>query len=177
MTGALVPQKEIEPRIGDKVPTDWATVDRILEKVASGLTTVEAVRDEGINRTTFYRWILKDPEVAEQYHLARILGADVMADEIKLIADNTELDLVVDPLTGEVYYVRQSVERAKVRIAARQWLMSKISPKRYGQRLELEHSGETGVGKTEYQVITGITHGPNSRRGDGQVIGVEEMLE
>lgn len=70
-------------------------------------------------------WALKDLEgFAAQYARAREQQAETYAEEIVEIAD-TEKDAAI----------------ARNRIDARKWTASKLRPKLYGDRVEVEHSG------------------------------------
>ena len=39
----------------------------------------------------------------------------------------------------------EHVQRSKLRVDARKWLLSKIAPKQYGEKQAVEHSGAIGV--------------------------------
>ena len=73
---------------------------------------------------TVYNWINSDPDFLAQYERAKEDSSDAMADDIMHIADTEP-----DP------------HRAKVRIDARKWIASKLKPKKYGERLDVKHSG------------------------------------
>lgn len=76
-------------------------------------------------KSTVTGWALQDVEgFAAQYARAREAQAEHYAEEIITIADTEE-----------------DANRARVRIDARKWTASKLLPKRYGDRVELEHSG------------------------------------
>jgi hypothetical protein len=57
---------------------------------------------------------------------AREWGADALADQVLLIAEN----------------LHGNVARDRVRIAARMWLASKLGPKRYGDKISAAVSFE-----------------------------------
>jgi hypothetical protein len=68
---------------------------------------------------------------------------DAMADELIEIADNSGLDVLgVNPKTGQPIVDGEAIARARLRFDARRWLMSKLAPKKYGDKVELEHTGE-----------------------------------
>lgn len=78
--------------------------------------------------STFYI-MLKDEEKSKIYARACEDRADQMADEILEIADNgSNKDNVI-------------VQRDRLRIDSRKWLLAKLQPKKYGDRLDVEHSG------------------------------------
>ena len=70
---------------------------------------------------TVYNWIRNEDGFLEQYQRAREDQADHYADQIIEIADSTE-----DPA------------KARVQIDARKWVSSKLKPKSYGDKLEVE---------------------------------------
>ena len=67
---------------------------------------------------------------------ARDIGLERMAEETVEIADDSGLDVVMTEdgprADGEV------VQRAKLRVDTRKWLLSKLAPKRYGDRLQVD---------------------------------------
>lgn len=85
-----------------------------------------------------YNWIDKDEEFARRIARAREDGHDVIADECKELADTKPADQV------EVAWRRLQVE-------TRLKLLAKWNPKKYGDRVGLDHAG--GVNLT---VITGV---------------------
>lgn len=72
--------------------------------------------------STVYAWLVQYPEFSAQYAHAREVQADALADEILEIADSE-----TDP------------NRARVMIDARKWLAGKLRPKKYGDRVALDH--------------------------------------
>ena len=59
-----------------------------------------------------------------------------MADEILDIADSSEGDLYVDD-NGDTKIDGNTVQRARIQIDARKWLMSKMAPKKYGDKIQV----------------------------------------
>ncbi|WP_428562480.1 MAG: hypothetical protein ACP59X_21495 [Solidesulfovibrio sp. DCME] len=97
--------------------------DTLCQELMAGksLRTICAV--EGMpSASTVYAWLRQYQEFAAQYARAREVQADVLADEILEIADSD-----LDP------------NRARVMIDARKWLAGKLRPKKYGDRVELDH--------------------------------------
>lgn len=69
-------------------------------------------------------WLSEDRAFSAQYARAREDQADFYADEIIEIADSTS-----DP------------NKARVQIDARKWKASKLQPKKYGDKIDVNHSG------------------------------------
>lgn len=99
--------------------------------------------DENPSKTTVLRWLRNSAAFRAQYADARARGMDAMADELIEIADNSGLDVLgVNPKTGQPIVDGEAIARARLRFDARRWLMSKLAPKKYGDKVELEHTGE-----------------------------------
>jgi hypothetical protein len=78
------------------------------------------------------------------YDCARELQAQTFADELIDIADDGMNDWVRrENERGGVSYVlnKEHIARSRLRLEARQWVISKILPKKYGDKLQLKHSG------------------------------------
>lgn len=74
-------------------------------------------------------WATEDRNgFSAQYTRAREAQMDALAEDILEIADDEEAD----------------VNRARLRVDTRKWLMSKIAPKRFGDRKAHEVSGPNG---------------------------------
>lgn len=100
--------------------------ERICVRLASG-ESLRAICESADMpaESTVRLWAVNDHEgFAAQYARARDAQAERYAEEIVEIAD-TEKDASI----------------ARNRIDARKWTASKLLPKRYGERVELEHSG------------------------------------
>jgi hypothetical protein len=63
---------------------------------------------------------------------------DALADEIIEMADNA---------------TNEDVQAVRLRVDARKWIMSKIAPKKYGDRLDLTHAAPDG-GPMKVEFIT-----------------------
>ncbi len=102
----------------------------ICERIAEGLSLRKiCVADDMPDRTTVNRWLAADPEFAAKYARAREEQGDLM--------DDRQLDVVQKLESGEM-----DPHTAKVIVGVLQWRASKLVPKRYGDRLALDHAGE-----------------------------------
>ncbi len=86
------------------------------------------------------KWARLDADFGSQYAHAREAGMDAMADEILAIADETSLDTKTTA-DGKTVVDQEAINRSRLRVDARKWIMSKIAPKTYGDKLDLNHSG------------------------------------
>jgi len=72
------------------------------------------------DKSTVFRWLAKHDAFRDQYARAQEDRAAAMAEDILEIADD---EAIAD------------VQRAKLRVDTRKWLMSKMSPKKYGDKV------------------------------------------
>lgn len=128
----------------DGKPIPDAVLDIVLSEIASGKSMVRVCEQEGMpNRTALLRRIAGDPDLQARYAFAMEVRADVYAEQTIDIADDGVNDTYVDG-DGNKRTDTDVVARSKLRIAARQWYASKIAPKRYGDKLQQEHTGANG---------------------------------
>ncbi len=89
-------------------------------------------------KASVFRW-LANPEnqsFRDQYARAREVQAETMAEELLEIADDARNDWM-EAHAGEDAGWRangENVQRSRLRVDARKWLMSKMAPKKYSER-------------------------------------------
>ena len=127
------------------------TAEVICSQLAHGMSLREICRADGMpDKTTVLRWLSSFPEFRTQYEISRQLQAEHMADEILEIADDGSNDWMERQNSdGTTYEVMNSehVQRSRLRIDSRKWLLSKMLPKKYGDKLDLsaELTGKNGT--------------------------------
>lgn len=102
------------------------------------------IADEMPSASTVCRWLAQFPEFREQYAHAREAQADTLVDEMLDIADDGTNDWMEKKnAEGDVIgveYNGDAVQRSRLRIDARKWMSSKLAPKKYGDKLELNNN-------------------------------------
>jgi hypothetical protein len=123
-------------------PSDYtpAIADEICTRLANG-ESLRAIcnsdRDDFMPAAgTVLRWVSQNEEFREQYVRAREIQAETHADDIVAIADGTSLG-------GEEKV--SLTARDRLRVDARKWVASKLLPKKYGDKIDVEHSGSVTV--------------------------------
>jgi hypothetical protein len=101
-------------------------------------------------RKTINNWLLK-PEYEEflrQYEVAETLRADTLFDEMFEIANDSTNDYV-EKVTknGDIVRVvnRANIQRARLKIDVMKWTLSKMLPKKYGDRIQQDHTVNTHI--------------------------------
>lgn len=128
---------------------------QICDHIASGLPLRAIAALPGMPAlSTMMVWLDgRHAEFTEQYARAREAQADKMAEEILSIADE-ECTMVRADKHGskdddgsgntEVLFDATAVARNRLRVDARKWLASRMAPKKYGDKIQAEHSGPNG---------------------------------
>ncbi len=113
----------------------------ILARLEKGESLLSICKTHGFpHESTVRNWARTDEEFFTKYACARDLGLDAMADEVQAIASGA-LD-------------KDDVPRARLEFDAKRWYLSKLAPKRYGDRIEQRISDPEG--NALKIVVTGI---------------------
>lgn len=115
---------------------------KICERLAEGYTLRAVCEVPGMPpESTIRRWAIDlDNPFSAQYAHARELGYQRMADDLVDIADGKSVDwLGRDPEDGSesVDPPKDAVQRDRLRVDTRKWLLSKALPKIYGDKVEV----------------------------------------
>lgn len=128
-------------------PSDFTQemADLICERIADG----ESLRsicsgDDMPAKGTVFRWLAADAVFQDQYARAREAQADSLFDDILTIADTPVIgekrkvkeDGAVEISTGDM------IEHRRLQVDARKWMAGKLRPKKYGEKLDLNVSGQ-----------------------------------
>jgi hypothetical protein len=129
--------------------------NEICRRLATGESLRAICRSEGMpNRDTVNEWVANDIKgFSVQYARARDKGLDMMADETLAIADDGENDWMAsnDPDNPGYKFNGEHYQRSRLRVDTRKWYLSKLAPKRYGEKLTAEFTGKDG------EPLAGIT--------------------
>lgn len=94
---------------------------------------------------TIFNWFRIYPDFLQQYTRAKQESADAMADEILDIADDGSNDwmAITRKDESEAWQLNgEHVQRSRLRIDTRKFLMAKMKPKVYGEKLDITSDGE-----------------------------------
>jgi hypothetical protein len=111
-------------------------------EIEKGRALRNILKDENMPSTsTFYQWLESNTDKAKQYARATEVRADIIFDDILTIADENTNDTFVNDNGIEIVN-NDVIQRSRLRIDARKWVLSKLNPKKYGDKIQQEHSGE-----------------------------------
>ena len=141
-------------------PSDYTPdlADEICARIAEGESVRRICSDDSMPcAKTVFTWLRVHPEFLQQYARAKQESADAFAEDILDIADDGSNDWMERfdkdekcigwQLNGE------HVQRSRLRVDTRKWLASKLKPKKYGDRLEID--GEITRRDVSSQPLTG----------------------
>lgn len=142
--------------------------DEICERMANGKGLREICQDpEMPNRSTFLRWVENDTGRQRKYQHAREALMDWYAEDIVTIAWDTSHDTIHDA-KGNPKCNHEWVNRSRLKVDTLKFLMAKLHPKKYGDKLP-EAEGERdlkiswqqqgqldGPQRIERVIITGV---------------------
>jgi hypothetical protein len=97
-----------------------AFADEVCTRLADGASLREVWRGHGLPESTFRQWIRDDRDgLAARYQAARVLQVEAWSDQILELADRDDLE----------------PNDKRVPVDTMKWLMSRIVPKKWGDRL------------------------------------------
>ena len=119
----------------------------ICERLAAGESLRAICRDDGMpDRSTVAKWVIDDVEgFSSQYTRARDVGLDVLAEEALEISDTPVLGEETED-DGEKVKVKRGdmLGHRRLQVDTRKWYLSKLAPKKYGERTAMELTGADG---------------------------------
>lgn len=103
----------------------------VLAGMRGGQSAFKACQSAGVPQSTFGRWVDEDAALAVEYARARDDLIERMANEVLELSDS---DVGLQP-DGKKDWA--AVQKHKLQVDTRKWLLSKLAPKKYGDKLEL----------------------------------------
>jgi hypothetical protein len=144
---------------------------RICEEIAEGKSLREICRaDDMPSRDTVYAWKVANQAFSDRYARAVEDRAEKLEKEILAIADDDEGDYGFkedkdgDGEGGKPFILPDNIQRAKLRVDARKWIASKLFPKKYGDKVQAEHTGAEG-GPIAFAVTVNYVKPPHGTDG------------
>lgn len=115
----------------------------IYDIAENGMSLFSALKNR-LSSATFYDFLDKSEDRLKRYARATELRTERMAEETLNIADAIDNDILVLPDGREVVN-NNVINRDRLRVDTRKWLMAKMYPKKYGDKISTEHSGEVKI--------------------------------
>jgi hypothetical protein len=128
-------------------PEIWSQelADAVCFKIAHGYSLRTVCKDEDLpGMTTIFKWLREREDFAKQYARATEERTEALAEDILDIADDGSNDFMTIQKGDMTYEVenKEVTNRSRLRVDTRKWLMSKMKPKKYGEKLDLTSDGK-----------------------------------
>jgi hypothetical protein len=105
-------------------------IDIICDRITEGESLRSILKDnKPFSKSTFLDIVAANSDIADQYARAMADRQDVLFEEIITIADSQENDI-------------NAIQRNRLQIDARKWVLGKMNPKKYGDKIDMTSGGE-----------------------------------
>ena len=131
------------------------TLAHIFEELANGelLTTILKNGKDMPSAGGFYTRVLSDKELTKRYYAAKEIQVEVHVDHLTVIA--------LEELSPGDH--AQEMQRRALGVNTLKWRASKLKPKSYGDKLDLNHGGQDDnpITKIEHVIIDHVSDVPD----------------
>ena len=136
-------KKPTRKGVGSPYPPE--VIDEFLARLVEGGSIGSVCRDpEMPSAQAVAYWLQHNPAFREKYEAARVVQADILFDNLLDIADDSAEDWTTNE-DGEKRLNGEAVARSRLRIDARKWILSKLIPKKYGDKIEVNHTHKVSL--------------------------------
>ena len=116
--------------------------NEIIKQISEGKSLRAVLRQSDMpDSKTFYKWIDDEKDKSLQYVRACNERSDGIFDDLLTIADATEDDIIMSE-DGKLVTNHNVIQRDRLRVDARKWALSKMNPKKYGDKVDVTSGGE-----------------------------------
>lgn len=134
---------DVKPK-RDPFFTNPGSIDEFCDYVAAGGHMAGFCRERGLKYNAVDYWICGSNSRMEMYARAKELRADVLADEIVSISDESTVETRYEGENVRLVLDATAVARNRLRVDARKWVASKLRPRIYGDKTTQEIVGDRG---------------------------------
>lgn len=138
--------------------------DEICERLTGGESLRSICRDDTMPpQSVVFQWLSKNESFAVQYARARQFWAETEFERMMEISDTVQIgEKVKVNSNGETETVTGDMtEHRKLQIDTRKWALARMSPKRYGDKLQ--HANQDGDGPPEFIVRSVLDANPSTK--------------
>jgi hypothetical protein len=114
---------------------------KVVSSTSYGIRKICRLNPDFPDPDTIRVWRLEKDGFSASYNKAKQAQADILAEDCLDIADDDSGDLRMTK-DGDEVFNGEFAARSRLRVDTRKWLASKLIPKVYGDRLELEKKEE-----------------------------------
>lgn len=130
-------------------PSDYnlKTAEKLCEYIANGKSLKKACEQKEMpSPATVFKWMRENPEFLKLYEKSTTERTEALAEELLDIVDDGRNDYMEDQyMKGKTpgYQLNgENIQRSRLRADTRKWLMAKMKPKKYGEKLDIKSESE-----------------------------------
>lgn len=123
--------------------TNEEKFEKICQEVEVGVPVRTLFTKYGISPNTFYTMAETNESLKLRYNRAKNINSELIFEDILEIADNTNADVKIIETKGgrqKAVIDGEAVQRSRLKIDARKWILSKMNPKKYGDKIDIDHT-------------------------------------
>lgn len=118
------------PKMGRPTVFSEELISEFLYRIAKGRSVKSVCDDKDMpHRSTIYEWLAQNADFSDRYARASEQRADQYFDEMLDIADKA---------------LPEEVQKAKLQIDTRKWVLARMNPKKYGDKKD-NHSADKAI--------------------------------
>jgi terminase small subunit-like protein len=121
-------------------PYNAQIADEICEAIAThpwGLERICKKFPHFPDKSTIWLWKLRNQSFSDKYYKAKLAQAELHVEECFDISDDVSNDRKINHEGNEVTN-NEAVNRSRLKVDTRKWVASKLLPKQYGDKQQLE---------------------------------------
>lgn len=125
--------------------------DKICQRIAEGYSMRTVCKPDDMPAiSSVFKWLREKEGFSEQYARATEERTEAMSEDILDIADDGSNDLMTIQKGDKSYEIenKEVTNRSRLRVDTRKWLMSKMKPKKYGDKVDVTSDGKAIKGNT-----------------------------
>jgi hypothetical protein len=140
--------------------------DLLLEAIAGGMSNTKACRSLGIESSTFYLTLGREPDFMERYQAAKAGAVDAVVDEAEEAAERAQ--------TAET---GAQVAGIKVFTDFKKWQAARLAPQRWGEKASVHITGQIATDDQEMAKRVAFLEALGGSQGDEDETGPEVAPE
>lgn len=126
-----------KPRVHYSKPVGDLVCERVATHVC-GIKKLCSMYDDMPCCDTIFQWRLTHPEFGRQFAQAKMIQAELLAEDCLDICDEKDNDYKTDE-KGRIKVDQEHINRARLRVDTRKWIATKLAPKIYGDSANVMH--------------------------------------
>jgi hypothetical protein len=113
--------------------------ENICSQLAEGISLRTICLQEGMpDKATVFRWLRINKQFCDQYARAKEESTDAMSEDILFLSDGA-----IAVIKGGAEKKSSALGQAvRLQVDTRKWIMSKMKPKKYGDKLDMTSDGK-----------------------------------